>query len=553
MTWYGTGTIAVTNGSAAVVGTGTAFVENVKAGDALRGPDERLYQIASVNSATSITLTRNYAGSTASGQAYEIMPLQDALATLAKNVAELIEDYQDVVDNAGQGMFGDGSVGTPGMRFGSDQDTGAFRPGSNIMAFATGGSERVRFSSTGAEVTGRVSIHPTSNPTSVATARQVYIGESSANSAYNVTVGYFAESEVWKGCIQALAGGAGTHLLLNPSGGNVAIGKTDPGNYRLAIARGDNNLLQLENTVGNGTKITLIDQAWSAEIEQSQGNLIFKAGGTTERGRIDTLGNLLVGVASGSYHIVRRNVAAYEAGHVILGVESNAGAPCASFIAVSGWGANAANAAVKFGYDATTSRSLNAGGTVNVSGADYAEYMTKAEGCGTIAPGDVCGVDASGLLVTNWADAISFVVKSTDPSLVGGDTWASDLDPKPTPPAGFGSIDPGLINPDYASELEQYEDDLAEWEAAFEAARQTVDRIAFSGQVPLNVGPATLASIEDALGDGVGVYLVAQQAGTGITAAAVLEPDMTLPLYMRRLGKVWAVRDGRPIIDVQHG
>ncbi|RSU90322.1 hypothetical protein CA228_21990, partial [Sphingomonas koreensis] len=149
MAWYSDGTIAVTGGSAAVVGTGTAFVENVKAGDALRGPDERLYQVASVASATSLTLTRNYAGATAAGQSYEIMPLQDAMAVLARNVAELIEDYQDIADNAGQGMFGDGTVGTPGMRFANDQDTGMWRPSANAIAWSTGGVERMRVDANG--------------------------------------------------------------------------------------------------------------------------------------------------------------------------------------------------------------------------------------------------------------------------------------------------------------------------------------------------------------------------------------------------------------------
>lgn len=29
--------------------------------------------------------------------------------------------------------------------------------------------------------------------------------------------------------------------------------------------------------------------------------------------------------------------------------------------------------------------------------------------------------------------------------------------------------------------------------------------------------------------------------------------DMTLAQYARRIGKVWAIRDGRAWIDVQHG
>lgn len=66
------GTVAVTNGSATVTGTGTQWPEAV-AGRTfyLAG---KAYEIESRASATSLTLTKTYAGSTASGQAYAIGP-----------------------------------------------------------------------------------------------------------------------------------------------------------------------------------------------------------------------------------------------------------------------------------------------------------------------------------------------------------------------------------------------------------------------------------------------------------------------------------------------
>lgn len=79
---YETGTIAVTNGSKIVTGTGTTFTGNVKAGDMLYvgGAGQTAYnaawvKIASVDSATQVTLETNYAGATASGQAYTIRKL----------------------------------------------------------------------------------------------------------------------------------------------------------------------------------------------------------------------------------------------------------------------------------------------------------------------------------------------------------------------------------------------------------------------------------------------------------------------------------------------
>lgn len=76
---YGTGTISVTNGSATVTGSGTAWeTAGIKAGDFIAlGADETdpaatWYEVESVDSETQITLTENYAGSTSSGEAYTI-------------------------------------------------------------------------------------------------------------------------------------------------------------------------------------------------------------------------------------------------------------------------------------------------------------------------------------------------------------------------------------------------------------------------------------------------------------------------------------------------
>lgn len=66
---YSTGTVAVTNGSTAVNGTGTVFNQNGLdwTGAAFRGPDLLWYPVASMNSATSLTLATPYRGTTTSG------------------------------------------------------------------------------------------------------------------------------------------------------------------------------------------------------------------------------------------------------------------------------------------------------------------------------------------------------------------------------------------------------------------------------------------------------------------------------------------------------
>jgi hypothetical protein len=153
--------------------------------------------------------------------------------------------------------------------------------------------------------------------------------------------------------------------------------------------------------------------------------------------------------------------------------------------------------------DTGTLRSINAAGSINASGADYAEYMTKS-GDFVIAKGDVAGIDANGKLTNVFANAVSFVVKSTDPSYVGNDKWGVDLE---------GDV--------------------------LEAARQLVDRIAFAGQVPVNVTGAT-----------AGDYIVPVVNGIGIKGISVSKP--TFEQYQIAVGKVINIdTDGRARIIVK--
>ena len=73
MSQYKTGTATVTNGSPTVTGTNTLWLANVTAGDSFTvAGDGVMYDVASVDSDTQVTLSVNYAGSTASGAVYAI-------------------------------------------------------------------------------------------------------------------------------------------------------------------------------------------------------------------------------------------------------------------------------------------------------------------------------------------------------------------------------------------------------------------------------------------------------------------------------------------------
>src|SRR3546814_161878 len=152
MPWYKTGTVSVTNGSVNVVGAGTAFIENVLAGDAFRGPDDRVYEVAAVVSATQLTLASNYGGATAAGQAYSIQPTPSRIGTLNASVNALITQFGAIRDGIGSGNLPDGTAAAPALRFGADADTGLWRPSANAIAWSTAG-ENGRASCRGREGT----------------------------------------------------------------------------------------------------------------------------------------------------------------------------------------------------------------------------------------------------------------------------------------------------------------------------------------------------------------------------------------------------------------
>lgn len=551
MIWYQTGTISVANGSTIVTGAGTAFNDNVAPGAGFISSDGRTYPVAAINGDGQLTLEVPYQGATIAGAAYYILPTQAYDLVLARRVLELTGSFSDMRDTVGQGMFADGSVAAPGMRFANDQDSGIYREGSNAWVLGAGGVGQARIDSFGLTAMG--------------------VLRSEAGAA--LTKGGDFSSTVNVLDVYANAGASATVRIRFGSAGNAFT---------------NHSFIEAQTYTGTDS------------------DLRFGTSGA-ERVRIDNAGNLLVNASSGASHIIQKVTGN---GEPILAIARAGVLQVAAFFAVDGTGhdgSNAANAAFKVG-SSSTGRSISTHGTINASGADYAEYMLKAAGCGLIAKGDVCGVDANGHLTKSWADAISFVVKSTDPSLVGGDAWANELRDKPTDPgaapiepiapiapeplasaptlvertegesddafavrviahaaataafqervAQWAEFDaaqsayPGLVAQyrtalaNHQAAVAEYEADLAEWEDELEALRVRVDRIAFSGQVPCNV-----------TGDfAVGDYIVAAANGGGIKAIAVAEADMTLPLYMKRIGKVWAVTDdGSAWIDVQHG
>jgi hypothetical protein len=296
---------------------------------------------------------------------------------------------------------------------------------------------------------------------------------------------------------------------INSVSGRPTLRMYDDGTYSYGIASGANGLELSSN--------------------YTLGDMRFFTGGTTaspvERMRIDSGGNLLVGATSGSWNRIFKSSAE---GNAILEVRSsllnNGGF---AVYAVNATGENAAACTVSISKNSSNGRSINSAGTNNALGNDYAEYMTKADGCGVIAKGQIVGINEEGRLTDKWAEAVSFLIKTTNPSFVGGDNWGTE-----------DSI--GMKRPT-DTEADDYQERLEAFNEAVEVARQKVDRIAYCGQVPVNVIDAV-----------PGQYVVPVQDGEGIKGILMNEDDMTLKQYMKAVGIVQNILpDGRANVRVK--
>jgi hypothetical protein len=303
----------------------------------------------------------------------------------------------------------------------------------------------------------------------------------------------------------------------------VGIGTTSPdtklhvsgssGTAQIKIQRANTNTTGSVGSIGfandDGYFLTAIETQGDGNDEG--GHLIFRthsdAASTdnnpydvTERMRITSDGEVLINKESarGSEYL-----GIESSGNEFCNFQKTGGARAFRVNCTDSEGFNTSGTTIFVGKNGTTNRSINAGGTINASGADYAEYMNKAIE-EDISKGDIVGINSNGELTNIFNDSVSFVVKSTNPSYVGGDTWGVNLEGD-----------------------------------ALEEARLKVDRIAFSGQVPCNV-----------YGASVGDYIIPINNNGKISAQAISNP--TFDEYKLSVGKVWKImEDGRAWIAVK--
>lgn len=151
MGWYRIGTVSINNGSRAVTGSGTQWVSvaKVKAGDAIRMPDFRDYEVGAVNSDLSITLAEDYLGTNVSGGSYAIKPTISPMRDLVDPVTTLVNDFTTVKNNAAAGRFVSGTTSAPGIKSTTDTDTGLSWPVDNVLAMSAAAEEVARASASG--------------------------------------------------------------------------------------------------------------------------------------------------------------------------------------------------------------------------------------------------------------------------------------------------------------------------------------------------------------------------------------------------------------------
>ena len=152
MAWYRTGTASVSSGSAAVTGTTTGWLSQAKAGDGITFDNGgKWYEIAAVNSNTSITLASNFGETTVSGGAYAIdkrSPLRSLTSELYQRVSDLIEKATHILTGAGapistDGVDGDVWIRTSPLTFYGPKAAGAWPSGITMtgQGVATGGTD----------------------------------------------------------------------------------------------------------------------------------------------------------------------------------------------------------------------------------------------------------------------------------------------------------------------------------------------------------------------------------------------------------------------------
>jgi hypothetical protein len=257
----------------------------------------------------------------------KISALSDIGTSVASNDAFVLVDVSDPTTPnkkiqqqnllAAGGLLPDGSAGTPGLRFTSDTNVGLFRPTTDTLGFATGGSERLRIDSSGRVGIGTSSpintlhvngtgggsftsgfadalalINATTNTagqgaalalTALATKETAWIISAEHTSGNNGDLAFYG-----------YPGGASyAERMRITSAGNVGIGTASPASILHCASTGDNNI----RVVANGATAQLGVDGGAPFVGTNSGPFNFYSNGNISA-TLDSSGRLLVGTTT---------------------------------------------------------------------------------------------------------------------------------------------------------------------------------------------------------------------------------------------------------------
>ena len=111
--WYRTGSVAVTQSSKKITGTGTSWLTALNRpskGNVFYGPDGKAYEIDYISSETELYLVDAYAGADSSGQSYKIDVRGGTVPELSRQLSEHYAYMQGIIDSLQSIVSGSGDV-----------------------------------------------------------------------------------------------------------------------------------------------------------------------------------------------------------------------------------------------------------------------------------------------------------------------------------------------------------------------------------------------------------------------------------------------------------